>query len=45
MFLNLGAVFFKKDLSVAASEINIILAGIYLLKVNNKNNKTRCKLS
>ena len=37
MFLKFRNSFFKKDLSVAALEINIILAGIYLLKINNKN--------
>ena len=30
---------------MADLKINIIPVGIYLLKVNNKNTKTRCELS
>ena len=44
IFLKFGK-FFKKNLLVAALEINIILVGIYFLTVNCKNTGTRIELS
>ena len=45
IFLNLGTVFCEKVLSVADLKINVIPVSICLLKVKNKNTKTRCELS